>query len=102
MKRLAKHSASRSGETSLVIRLLLLIDAARRRVHLLIAVGFLVVLRVFLGYLWCGEIRQWIAPDVMAEPGKIMLHHGALGFWFGDGMAETFVYDHRDGDATVL
>src|SRR5439155_26399952 len=69
---------------------------------LTLLLSLLLVFRFFLRQLRRGEVRQRIAPDVMIEPGQIVLHDGAYRLWFGDAVAEAFVDDHLDFDAAIF
>jgi len=40
-------------------------------------IHLLLVLRILLRHLGRGKVRQRVAPDVMIEPAKIVLHDGA-------------------------
>jgi hypothetical protein len=43
---------------------------------------------------WLCEIGRRISPDVMVEPGKIVLHDRSHRLGLGDSMAVSFVNDH--------
>src|SRR5437660_4762301 len=60
------------------------------------------VFALLLWHRWVGEIRQRIAPEVMIEPGEVVLHDGAHRPGLGNRMAEAFVDDHLDADTFIL
>src|SRR5713226_10594050 len=57
---------------------------------------------LLLWHRWVGEIRQRIVPEIMIEPGEVVLHDGAHRPGLGNRMAEAFVDDHLDADTFVL
>src|SRR5262245_55667608 len=82
---------------------ILLGDESIKRKYSLVVSRFLFAVFGFL--LWqfrIGKIRQRIVPQVMIEPGEIVLHDGALRFRFGNRMAKALVNDHLDFDAFVF
>src|SRR6476661_2782421 len=60
------------------------------------------LLIIFLRQLWLCEIRHWIIKDIVIEPTKIVLHHRALRFWFGDTVAKSLIDNHLDFHPFVL
>src|SRR2546426_9329147 len=59
-------------------------------------------LALFLRRFGVGEIGQWVAPEVMVEPGEVVLHNRAHCFGLGDSVWKTFVDDHLHLYAAVF
>src|SRR5580704_5921950 len=53
-------------------------------------------------YFRVGKIRERVAPEVVVEPGEIVLHDGTLGARLGDAVAVALIHNHFNLDAAIL